>query len=131
VKTVRLRPEYVEFIPKQLSEGVLYISMQFKTASHLCCCGCGTKIVTPLRPTEYSLTGSDDAVSLYPSIGNWNFPCQSHYWIKDGRVVVAARMTPEQILRGRQYDDAEKAIYFNRPIPWWKKAMRFLLGWFE
>ena len=56
---------YVEFIPRELNEGVLYISKQFKTASHLCCCGCGTKIVTPLRPTEYSLTGSGDAVSLY------------------------------------------------------------------
>jgi hypothetical protein len=125
-----MKPMYVEFIPRELDDGILYISKQFKTASHLCCCGCGTKIVTPLRPTEFTLTGSADAVSLYPSIGNWNFPCQSHYWIKSGRVVVADKMTREEILRGRQFDDAQKAAYFANREPWWRHAVRSLFGFF-
>jgi hypothetical protein len=43
-----MQPEHVEFIPKALEDGVLYISTKYRTASHRCCCGCGTKIVTPL-----------------------------------------------------------------------------------
>lgn len=50
-----IQPVFVEYIPRELEVGVLYISKKFKTATHLCCCGCGTKIVTPLRNTEYSL----------------------------------------------------------------------------
>jgi hypothetical protein len=29
-----LRPEYVDFIPSTLEDGVLYISKKFRTASH-------------------------------------------------------------------------------------------------
>ena len=92
-----MRPEYVEFIPKVLEDGALYISKRFRTASHRCCCGCGAKIVTPLRETEYELVERRGLVSLYPSVGNWNHPCQSHYWIRDNRVVWAAAMSPAEI----------------------------------
>ena len=124
MKVSKIVPKYVEFIPRQLEEGVLYVSAQFKTASHLCCCGCGTKIVTPLVPTEFSLTAAGDAVSLYPSIGNWNFPCQSHYWIKNGHVIIAGRMSREEIQRGRRFDDAQKVAYFGKKDSWWKRALR-------
>lgn len=124
MKVSRIIPRHVDFIPRQLEEGVLYISAQFKTASHLCCCGCGTKIVTPLVPTEFSLMESGDTVSLYPSIGNWNFPCQSHYWIKNGQVIIAGRMSREEIQRGRRFDDAQKAAYFGKKDSWWKRALR-------
>jgi hypothetical protein len=130
VKIRALRSEHVEFIPRDLDEGVLYISAQFQTASHLCCCGCGTKVVTPLRPTEFSLTEFDGGATLSPSIGNWNYPCQSHYWIKGGRVIVAGRMSREEINQGRQYDDALKSAYFKKPIPWWLRLIRFFVRLF-
>ena len=47
-----LRHEFVEFIPDELEHGIIYISIRFATASHLCCCGCGNKVVTPIRPTD-------------------------------------------------------------------------------
>lgn len=74
MKISSMRPEFVEFIPKQLEDGVLYISRKFQTASHLCCCGCKTKIVTPFRNAEYRLTEGNDGLSLSPSIGNWIIP---------------------------------------------------------
>lgn len=104
---------HVEFIPKQLENGILYISDQFQTASHNCCCGCGKKVVTPIRETEYSLTESDGKVSLFPSIGNWNFPCQSHYWIKQNKVVWARRWKKWEIDRGREIDAKEQQMHFK------------------
>ncbi len=118
-----LRPEFVEFIPKSLEDGVIYISKKYRTASHRCCCGRGTRIVTPLRPTEYELFERGELVSLRPSIGNWDHPCQSHYLITDNRVVWAPSMSEEQIRRGRQRDEELKQAYFRRVAwPWWRKV---------
>jgi Family of unknown function (DUF6527) len=124
LKAQTVRPEYVEFISKALEDGVLYISTRFRTASHRCCCGCGTKIVTPLRDTEYRLIEQGGLVSLEPSIGNWNHPCQSHYWIKDNCVVWAGPMSKAQIQMGRAHDDALKDAYFGKVTwPWWRRAL--------
>lgn len=128
MKAAFIRPMQVEFIPKLLEHGVLYISKRFRTASHLCCCGCGTKIVTPLRETEYQLLERGDRVTLHPSIGNWNHPCQSHYLIQDNRVVWAATMTRAEIRRGRAQDEAQQEAHFARTAwPWWRRA----LSWFN
>ncbi len=78
--------EFVEFIPSELKEGTLYISIPYATAVHLCACGCGIKVVTPISPPEWLLRWDGDTVSLHPSIGNWQFPCRSHYWIMRNRV---------------------------------------------
>ena len=127
MKVRSVRPQFVDSVPRELAEGVLYISRKYGTASHLCCCGCCTKIVTPLRPTEYSLTEKDGAVSLFPSIGNWNHPCQSHYWIKNNQVVVAGKMSQAEIQLGRAHDDAMKAAYFSKPPkPWWEAVGSWL-----
>lgn len=113
MKIRTLKPAYVESFPKVLEEGTLYISRTFSTACHLCCCGCGTKIVTPVRPTEYRLVDTDARVSLYPSVGNWNHPCQSHYVIRKGRVIEAGPMDRAKIEEGRAQDDAEKRAYYK------------------
>ena len=131
-----MRPVHVEFVPKTLENGRLYISKKFRTASHLCCCGCGTKIVTPLREAEYSLTEHGELVSLSPSIGNWNHPCQSHYWIRDNQVIWAGQMSKAEIQRGRAHDDALREVYFNMVAwPWWRRAWsrikRFAKGAFR
>ena len=127
-----IRPEYVEFIPKTLDDAALYISKKFRTASHRCCCGCGTKIVTPLRETEYQLFERGDRVSLEPSIGNWNHPCQAHYWIKNNRVIWAERWTRAQITRTRAHDDAAREAYFaNSTWPWWRHAWDRIWKWFS
>ncbi len=108
MKLQEIRPRFVEFVPKQLEEGVLYISERFKTASHLCACGCGTKVVTPLSPAEWQLRKEGDQVSLYPSIGNWNDPCQSHYFIRRNRVLWAERMNVNQVASVQARDRADK-----------------------
>jgi len=77
---------FVETAPEDLDDGVVYVSIPYSTALHLCACGCGTEVVTPISPGAWTLIFDGRSVSFHPSIGNWNFPCQSHYWIRHGRV---------------------------------------------
>src|SRR5262245_42593317 len=81
-----LAHEFVEFVPDELKERTLYVSMKYRTVVHLCCCGCGREVVTPLSPTAWKLAFDGVSLSLYPSIGNWNLACQSHYWIDHSKV---------------------------------------------
>ncbi len=112
-KQTSISHQFVEFIPERLDEGVLYISRNYGTAIHKCCCGCGEEVVTPLNPTDWSLRINGNVVTLYPSIGNWSFPCQSHYWIRNSNVVWAGQMSQKQINRGRALDRAAKQAYFE------------------
>lgn len=90
-------PEFVEAVPEDLEPGHLYISERFRTASHLCACGCGSRVVTPLKPAKWQLTKRGDRVSLSPSIGRWQLPCKSHYWICDNRVVWSRAFSDEEM----------------------------------
>ena len=81
-----MKHEFVEFIPSELEDGVLYISKEYKTATHLCACGCGNKVITPLTQEGWTFDFIDDMVSLSPSIGNFRFQCKSHYFIKNSHV---------------------------------------------
>ena len=63
-KQAKIVPQFVEFIPEVLDDGVLYISRTYKTAVHKCCCGCGEEVVTPLMPTEWTFSTSTEGVSL-------------------------------------------------------------------
>ncbi|GGQ97210.1 DUF6527 family protein [Streptomyces pilosus] len=101
MKPLRLTHEFVDYIPEQLDAGVLYVSLRFTTVIHLCCCGCGSKVVTPLSPGDWRLTFDGASVSLSPSIGNWSYPCRSHYWIRDSTVRWAAQWTPKQVEAAR------------------------------
>jgi hypothetical protein len=107
--------EFVTSIPDRLAERTLYVSMEYATVAHKCCCGCGLEVVTPLSPTDWKLTYDGVAVSLHPSIGNWSFPCRSHYWIDKGRIRWAGQMTQEQIDAVRAHDHRAKARYFDKP----------------
>lgn len=92
-----LRHEFVEFIPDVLEEGTLYITMNLATAIHKCACGCGQEVVTPLSPRDWSMKYDGETVSLWPSIGNWSFPCRSHYWIVKNRIRPARRWSQAEV----------------------------------
>lgn len=104
--------EFVEFIPPEIKEDVLYVSVQYATAVHKCACGCGNKVVTPISPVGWQLLFDGKTVSLTPSIGNWQFPCRSHYWIKLNKVRWAETWTTKQIAAGRLREAREYEQYF-------------------
>jgi hypothetical protein len=108
-----LSHQFVEFIPEKLKKGTVYVSIEYATATHLCCCGCGHEIVTPISPTGWSLSFDGESISLDPSIGNWSLPCGSHYWIRNNRVRWAAAWSKEEIDAGRAHDKVARERYFN------------------
>lgn len=101
---ITLTHEFVESFPDKLEEGKLYVSVEFATVGHRCACGCGHEVITPLSPADWQLTFDGESISLRPSIGNWSFDCQSHYWIEKSKVRWAPQWSREEIEAGRDYD---------------------------
>lgn len=125
MKQHTLRHAFVEYLPERLEEGTLYISMQYATAAHKCCCGCGNDVYTPLSPADWKLTFDGRTISLFPSIGNWSFPCRSHYWIKKNTVAWAPRWSDEEIDAGRANDRERKEQQHGKPREgFWRKLRR-------
>jgi hypothetical protein len=109
----RLAHRFVRSVPKDLEPGVLYVSMEYATAIHSCCCGCGNQVVTPLTPTDWQMSFDGESVSLSPSIGNWGFPCRSHYIVKKGHVIEAGQWSRTQVEAGRRQDIVNKARFYQ------------------
>jgi hypothetical protein len=104
---------FVELMPTALEKRTLYISVKYKTAVHLCLCGCGRKVVTPLSPAGWRMTFDGRTVSLYPSIGNWNLECRSHYWISNSRVKWAEAWTRDRVEAGFARDEQLRRAYYE------------------
>ncbi|MCK7615008.1 DUF6527 family protein [Roseibium sediminicola] len=107
----KLVPQFVEFIPKVLEPGVLYISVEYTTTAHRCACGCGEKVVLPLHPTDWRLTFDGKSITMRPSVGNWGFPCRSHYLITCNRIEWAENWSDEQISAGRIRDAKRRSSW--------------------
>ena len=131
---MKFRLEKVHFMPKILEPGVLYLSDEFGTAAHLCACGCGAKVRTPIGPTEWSIKEQTGGPSLWPSIGNWQRPCRSHYVISKGEVTWAPAWSDTQIRVGRASEQRLRENHFaqldrgrqgwlNRCIAWIKSRV--------
>lgn len=89
-RITEFEPIFLEyFIPDELEDGKLYISVKYRVAIHKCPCGCGGEVVTPLydRHGWDLIQKYDNFVTMYPSMENSNFPCKSHYFIRDNKVV--------------------------------------------
>jgi len=87
MRLTEIVPEFVDEIPEVLEHGKIYVSEKFRTASHLCPCGCQMKVVTPFGKFGWILSRGEGKVTLAPSIGNWQYACRSHYWITFNQIV--------------------------------------------
>ena len=111
MRTERLIVEEVDRIPKDTIDGVLYVSWKREVAIHRCCCGCGLEVVTKLSPEAWHLTIDRGTPSLFPSIGNWGMPCQSHYIIRKGRVLWVSAMSPKEVEKARRREDRNRKVF--------------------
>lgn len=107
-----LTHEFVEYIPNDLKDRTIYVSIAFATVAHKCCCGCGNEVITPISPTDWQLAFDGESISLDPSVGNWSFDCKSHYWIIRNKVKWARRWSQKEIEGGRVHDRLAKERYF-------------------
>ena len=109
-----LEPVFVDSIPSDgdLVAGKLYISILYTTTVHLCASGCGFKVVLPLSPAQYRFEFDGVDVSMSPSVGNWDYPCGSHYWIRRGRVVDAGRWGDERLDAAARNDQEDVEAYY-------------------
>ncbi len=111
---LRFRHEIVDSIPETLQSNTLYVTADRDVAGHLCACGCGREVITPLSPTDWSVSFGRQGASLSPFIGNWAFPCRSHDVIRGGAVVWAHNMSDKAIAHGRRLDKARKQNYYDK-----------------
>lgn len=105
--------KFVEYIPDEIEEGVIYISIQFCIAIHKCVCGCGNEVATPISRDGWKLSFDGESVSLSPSIGSWNLECKSHYFIINNTVRFAKKWR----------DDVVK-LKQNSIVKKWKKSKK-------
>lgn len=104
---------FIDKIPDEIEEGVLYVSTRFRVIMHSCCCGCKEKVVTPLSPARWKMTYDGNTISLYPSIGNWNSKCQSHYWIQNSEVEWSRKWTDDEIAEGKSFERERRREYYK------------------
>lgn len=122
-------------MPAALEPGILYVAAEYGTAAHLCACGCSSKVRTPLGPAEWILTEEVNGPTLDPSIGNWQRPCRSHYWIIDGRVRWDESWTAEQVAAGRRRESERRKSYYRRRAGGrafaiiWRRMLQWLGRW--
>lgn len=103
-----IQHKFVELIPDVLEQDVLYITLEYATAVHKCACGCGNEVVTPLSPKDWKMIFDGKTVSIYPSIGNWRFPCRSHYWIENNQVIDANRWKFKTVIPDKPVEEQKK-----------------------
>lgn len=131
-RTTNVSFEFVEYMPTTLALQTLYISLRFRTTAHLCLCGCGEKVVNPLRPDRWSMIFDGSSISLSPSVGNSGLPCKSHYWIKQGKVKWLPPMTSAQSAFAFERDgwvlgqEVPNASGLDESPPWWRRALRWM-----
>ena len=106
----------VKYLPNDLEPGILYFSKKYGVAGHLCPCGCGSKIITPFGKNEWEININKDKPTLFPSMGNWQLPCRSHYWIINGKIEWSYQWSEEEIIDGRNAEDKRRKLYYDKII---------------
>ena len=134
-KLAKIKLARVKYIPKSLEPGILYVSEEYEAAVHLCACGCGHKVSTPLGAAEWSFTDAQNGPSLKPSIGNWEFPCKSHYWISGGLVIWSETWTPARVEAARHAEDERRRDHYDqlqrRREGFLRRLWRWIRGFFR
>lgn len=124
-RTERYAARFVESFPTPMEPGVLYISVTYSTAGHLCPCGCQREVVTKLSPARWRIV-FDGEVSLLPSIAATGLACNSHYFITRGDVDWHQTLSPMEAQRAKEADRHATAAQCSTHDPLLKSLWRRL-----
>ncbi len=128
-RTITWQLIWVEDMPETIEAGKVYISTKHRLTEHLCACGCGTEVSLPLGRSEWKIEYDGETVSIWPSVGNWQLPCRSHYIIQKNKTRWCRRWSQEEILAGRSRYRKEKQQYIEekqKERKWWKRILRII-----
>jgi hypothetical protein len=124
MKATSLTTVFTKSIPAAPEPETLYVSMDYRTAVHLCACGCGTKVITPLGSHDWVLT-FDGTVTLRPSVGNGQQPCRSHYYIRHNCIEWLPRISAAATSVALERDRAAQSEPIDAQVvrmPWWRRV---------
>ncbi|WP_127794355.1 DUF6527 family protein [Agromyces sp. LHK192] len=130
MRTEIFAPVVLKYIPRTLEPHTFYISEVYGTTAHLCACGCRTKVFLPLSPAEWRVKFDEVGITVRPSVGNWEFPCRSHYFITQNAVQWAAAWDQVRVEDGRRKDGHDLDKYFDarKRRKFWRRLRGRLLG---
>jgi hypothetical protein len=118
---------FVESFPTPMEPGVLYVSITYSTAGHICPCGCGQEVVTKLSPVRWRVI-FDGEVSLSPSVAATGLPCNSHYFITRGVVDWHRKLDARQASAARVADRHTVEEHRTAAPSGWLARLRRHLG---
>jgi hypothetical protein len=111
MKNKNLILQKVHYIPENFDPGVFYYSEVYAIAGHLCPCGCGNKVITPIDADHWSYTQTDGKPTLYPCLENHHLPCNSTYWLIFGEVLWSNRAPYDDKPKARKTENEERKLY--------------------
>lgn len=125
------RFEKVERLPVALADSVVYVSEEFELAALKCACGCGHQ-VNLLLGDGHKVKDVGGLADVWPSIGVWDAPCRSHFWIEKGRVLWADQWSDVEIHSAMEHQLSrhQKATkvskrWYERFVDWLANLFRF------
>lgn len=62
------------------------------------------------------MTYDGKTVSLHPSVGNWSFPCRSHYWIDRNEIRWSHAFDDAEIRRVRKTNKIRRRRYYAEGV---------------
>ena len=78
MKQSALTHQFVHYIPADLAEGILYVSLTYNTAVHRCACGCGEQGRHPHHPSRLAALLRRRGSITHPVDRELGLPCRSH-----------------------------------------------------
>lgn len=93
-----IKPVLVMELPKSVNDmkhGILYLKHNEDDtyeSFHLCPCGCGEPVYLQYGGKGWNITLSINgrelkSVTISPSVGCFDFPCKSHYFIRENKII--------------------------------------------
>jgi hypothetical protein len=118
------RVEKVERLPPALADNVVYVSEEFEVAALKCACGCGHQ-VNLLLGDGHTIHDEGGLADISPSIGVWDAPCRSHFWIHKGRVLWADQWSEADIQSAMERQLSRHLQGAKMSQPWYKRLARW------
>lgn len=115
-----------ERFPDELELGKFYFSEDFRSSAHLCACGCGSRVILPIKPAGWQLVQTARSFTISPSVGNREFACRSHYLIEGGRIIWLSSMSDREVQASRAMD--KQHIEKMHAVTFWQR-IRNVLRW--